>query len=75
MRLQVLSPAEIKKMIEGMEQECSSIKKNALSLAWYTRGSCTYEDVLNMSAEERKAITELINSNLETTKKTNLPFF
>ena len=39
------------------------------------RGGVTYEDVLNMSSEERKLISELIDSNLETTKKTQLPFF
>ena len=39
------------------------------------RGGVSYEDVLNMSIEERKLINELIEENLETTKKTQLPFF
>lgn len=39
------------------------------------RGGVTYEDVLNMSFEERTAINELVESNLEITKKSNLPFF
>ena len=39
------------------------------------RGGVSYEDVLNMSIHERDAITEIINENLETTKKTQLPFF
>lgn len=38
------------------------------------RGGATYEDILNMSVYERRAITELIEENYETTKKTNLPF-
>jgi hypothetical protein len=58
-----------------MEAECNAIKKNALSLSWYMRGGASYEDILNMSAQERKEINELINSNLETTKKTQMPFF
>jgi hypothetical protein len=58
-----------------MEQECDAIKKNALTLAWYMRGGVSYEDVMNMSTAERKAISELVENNLETTKKTNLPFF
>jgi hypothetical protein len=58
-----------------MEQECDAIKKNALTLAWYMRGGVSYEDVMNMSTSERKAISELVENNLETTKKTNLPFF
>lgn len=44
-------------------------------MSWYMRGGVSYEDVLNMSSEERKLINELTESNLETTKKTQLPFF
>jgi hypothetical protein len=58
-----------------MEKECSEIKKNALTLSWYMRGGISYEDILNMSLDERKHLSELINSNLETTKKSGLPFF
>ena len=39
------------------------------------RGGVSYEDVLNMSAEERKHISKLIEENLETTKKSGMPFF
>jgi hypothetical protein len=39
------------------------------------RGGASYEDILNMSADERKAINEIIESNLETTKKSQMPFF
>jgi len=39
------------------------------------RGGATYEDVLNMSLSERKAINKLIEEHLETTKKTQMPFF
>lgn len=39
------------------------------------RGGVSYEDVLNMSSDERIAINKLIEENLETTKKTQMPFF
>jgi len=39
------------------------------------RGGVQYTDVLNMSYEERVMINKLVESNLETTKKTQLPFF
>jgi hypothetical protein len=58
-----------------MDKECTEIKKSALSLTWYMRGGVSYEDVLNMSYEERILINKLVESNLETTKKTQLPFF
>lgn len=39
------------------------------------RGGVSYEDVLNMSSEERAAVNKLIEENLDTTKKTQMPFF
>jgi len=44
-------------------------------MAWYMRGGASYEDVLNMSAQERKQINELIEEHMDVTKKTQLPFF
>ena len=39
------------------------------------RGGVTYEQVMNMSSKERTMISEIAKDNLETTKKSNLPFF
>jgi hypothetical protein len=39
------------------------------------RGGASYVDILNMSITERKAIGEIVESNLEVTKQSNLPFF
>ena len=44
-------------------------------MAWYMRGGVSYEDVLNMSTDERNQLNKLIENNLEVTKKTQLPFF
>lgn len=46
-----------------------------MRLSWYMRGGATYEDVMNMSASERELINEMAEENLETTKKSHLPFF
>jgi hypothetical protein len=39
------------------------------------RGGVSYEDILNMSGEEMDEISKLVENNLETTKKTQMPFF
>lgn len=39
------------------------------------RGGVSYEDVMNMSIQERKSINIIIEQNLDTTKKTQMPFF
>lgn len=44
-------------------------------MAWHMRGGASYEDILNMSTEERKEISKLIENNLEITKKSQLPYF
>lgn len=75
MMLLSLDPEGLEKLIERYEKQVESIRSSALSMAWYMRGGATYEDVLNMSLAEREAITKLIEDNLETTKKTQLPFF
>ena len=39
------------------------------------RGGITYDDAMLLSHNERKLIGKLIDKNLETTKKTGMPFF
>ena len=39
------------------------------------RGGISYTDVMNMNIDERNLINKLITENMETTKKSGLPFF
>jgi hypothetical protein len=58
-----------------MEKETDSIRREALQMTWYMRGGLTYDQALQLSVGERKIINEIIKGNLETTKKSGLPFF
>ena len=58
-----------------MDKEAADIRREAVRMSWYMRGGMTYDQILNLSWDERVQINELIKDNLETTKKTNLPFF
>ena len=51
------------------------IRAESLRLSWYMRGGVSYNDVMQMSSAERKLISELAKENIETTKKSNLPYF
>ncbi len=51
------------------------IRQEALQLSWYMRGGLTYDQALQLSVTERNLINELVKGNLETTKKSGLPFF
>jgi hypothetical protein len=39
------------------------------------RGGASYNDVLQMSSQERQLISAIAKENIETTKKSNLPYF
>jgi hypothetical protein len=58
-----------------MDQEAKDIRQQSLKMSWYMRGGASYEDVLQMSSQERDLLTKLIKENLETTKTSKLPFF
>ena len=58
-----------------MDQEAKKITAEVLKLCWYMRGGVTYSEAMNMSTAEREAVGKIIKENLETTKKSGLPFF
>lgn len=62
-------------MIDQMDKQTVDIRREALQLSWYMRGGITYDQALQLSVSERTLISELIKENLETTKKSGLPFF
>jgi hypothetical protein len=65
---------EILAWSEQMDKEARAVKKDVLKMCWYMRG-LSYAEGMTLSAEERSIVSEIIKENLETTKKTNLPFF
>jgi len=58
-----------------MESESNALRQEAFQMAWYMRGGLPYDQALQLSVTERNIINELIKGNLETTKKSGLPFF
>jgi hypothetical protein len=74
-RLLISNSEQIAKLIDNMEKESNSIRQEALQLSWYMRGGLSYDQALQLSVGERQLINELIKGNLETTKKSGLPFF
>lgn len=65
---------EILRLTEKMDNEAKAIKKDILKLCWYMRG-LSYSEAMHLSWEERELVGEIIKENLDTTKKTGLPFF
>jgi hypothetical protein len=62
-------------MVDAMEKETRNIRLDVLKLCWYMRGGITYEEAMQMSQQERGIINDIVKDNMETTKKSGLPFF
>jgi hypothetical protein len=62
-------------MVDAMEKETQNIRLDVLKLCWYMRGGLTYDEAMTLSDNERKLINDIVKDNLETTKKSGLPFF
>ena len=58
-----------------MEKDTRNIRLDVLKLCWYMRGGVTYEEAMQMSQQEREIINDIVKDNMETTKKSGLPFF
>lgn len=65
---------EILQETDRLDKEARALKKDVFKMCWYMRG-LSYSEGMHLSFEERQIINEIIKENLETTKKTNLPFF
>ena len=61
--------------MEALEKEVNDIRLEALRMSWYMRGGLPYDQALQLSVSERKLINGIVKENMETTKKSGLPFF
>ena len=58
-----------------MEQEAKDFKKRLLELCWYMRGGLAFSEVMQMGVNDLGLINDIVKDNLETTKKSGMPFF
>jgi phosphomevalonate kinase len=70
-----LSDEQILDLLDKMEKESKAIKDNMLRICWYMRGSISYDDAMMLGNTDIEIINKIIKDNLETSKKTNMPFF
>lgn len=70
-----LTNEQIVGWLNQLEKESRALKEDTLTICWYMRGGLSYDDAVMLSLEERKIIHKIVDKNLETTKKSGLPFF
>jgi hypothetical protein len=60
---------------DRLEAQSKALKEESLRLCWYMRGGLSYEESMMLSLDERKLIGKIVKDNLETSKKSGMPFF
>ena len=70
-----MNAEEIDELIDRMDKDCRMIRQEAMKMSWFMRGGLTYDQAMALGVQEREVINALIKENLETTKKSGLPFF
>ncbi len=70
-----LDNEQISSLLNQYERESKAIKEDILRLCWFMRGSISYDEGMLLSDEDRIIINKIVNDNMETTKKSGLPFF
>jgi hypothetical protein len=74
-QLLILDSDGISQMVDRMDKETRNIRQEILKLCWYMRGGLTYDEGMQLGFQEREIISDIVKDNLETTKKSGLPFF
>ena len=67
--------SEILAEVERLDKESKAYKADLMKICWYMRGSISIDEAYALSYEDREIISEIIKENLETAKKTGMPFF
>ena len=70
-----LNDEQIEEWLDALENESKAIRDEALRFTWWMRGGVSYEEAMMLSQEERQMISKIIEGNMETTKKSQMPFF
>jgi len=58
-----------------MQNLQKELKLEIMKLCWYMRGSVSLSEGFELSYEDRSIIGDIVKDNMETTKKSGMPFF
>ena len=70
-----LDLAEIQELSDRMERETKALKNELYRICWFMRGSLSVTESFDLSNEDLEVMNSIIKDNLETTKKSQMPFF
>ena len=75
MRILAWTLNEILQEVKRLEGEQKELKTELTRICWYMRGGITIDEAYSLAYEDRQIIAGIIKENIETTKKSGMPFF
>lgn len=75
MRILTWSVERILNEVKGLDRQSLMLREDLYRMAWYMRGSLTADEIFAMCPEDRNILAKIIKENLDTTKKSGMPFF
>jgi hypothetical protein len=75
MRILTWSIDQILQEVSNLENEVKNFKQELYKICWFMRGSISLREAYLMGSEDREIISNIVKENIETTKKSGLPFF
>jgi len=70
-----MSSQDMLNYFDQLDRESKALKEEVIKLCWYMRGALSYDEGMLLSSDDRSQIAKLVKENLETAKKTGMPFF
>ena len=69
-----MGESDLLKLSTQYENEIKQLKDELYRIAWYMRGSISYDDLMfKLNREDKEIMNRIIKDNIETTNKTKMP--
>jgi hypothetical protein len=66
---------EVLREVDRLDKESKELKADIMKLCWYMRGGISLDEAFCLCYGDRQILADIVKDNLETTKKTGMPFF
>lgn len=66
---------QILEEVKILDNQVKNFKQELYRICWYMRGSVSLNEAYSMAHEDREILSSIIKENLDTTKKSGMPFF
>ena len=70
-----MGDSDIISYLKDFDNDTKNLKLELMKICWFMRGGMSWNESLVLSPDERAIVSQLVKENMDTTKKSGLPFF